>query len=196
MKKKLIYLLPILFLLMQTSCKKCNLKGENVLSFDFDSYDEWLLYSEYAEEDEFYSRIEDGVLKLKTDQKFTDCQRATYYWNDDFSSIKGFEACIHINQLNLPKDVDIHFYFSLGNYEVHANIEKKKSTNTIFKIKADDSGITSNLKGALKGGIGNEFEDDNYTDNFIQIALCPQEDSENSEGEMYIEIDKIEVTIL
>ncbi|MFT4600055.1 MAG: hypothetical protein ACI857_000223 [Arenicella sp.] len=191
--KNIFYL--ILLVLAFGSCTKCNLKGDNVLSSDFDSYGDWELYSEYSATDEFYSRIEDGVLKLKTAQEFTDCQRATHYFNDDFSAINGFQVCIQIKELRLPKKVDIQFYFSLGPYELHADIEKKNSTNTAVIFKVDDKGVSSNLKGALAGGLGNEIESDNYDTNFIQIALCP-EDNEESTGEMYIEIESIEVSVL
>ncbi len=59
----------------------------------------------------------------------------------------------------------------------------------------DDKGVSSNMKGALRGGLGNEVEGDNYDTNFIQIALCP-ENNEESTGELYFEIESIEVSVL
>lgn len=178
-----------------TSCQKCNLKGDSILNESFDAYGEWLLYSEYSATDEFYSRIENGALKLRTNQQFEACQRATYYFQDDFSDISGFQVCIKLNQLILPKDVDVHFYFSLGDYEMHAVIEKKKAKNNLVIFRVDDKGVSSNHRGAIFGKLGNEIEQDNYSTNFVQISLCPESEAEST-GEMYIEIDAIEINIL
>ena len=149
--------------------------------------------TDFSSEDEYYSRIENNVLKLKSNQNVAPCQRATYYFDKDLSTIKGFEACIHINELRLPKNTDVHFYFSLGNYELHATIEKKQTTNTLLQLKVDDKGVSSNLKGAVNGRVGNEIEQNNFSENFIQISLCPKPEEE-SEGELYGEAENIEIT--
>ena len=189
-------LIPLFILsLWFVSCQKCNLKGDTLLNESFDNYGEWLLYSEYSATDEFYSRIEGGVLKLKTDQQFSACQRATLQLNQDLSAIKGFQACIHLKELKLPKKVDVHFYFSLGNYELHAVIEKKNSKNDLVIFRVDDKGVSSNHRGAMFGGLGNKIEKDNYSNNFIQISLCP-DSTQDSTGELYMEIDGIEISTL
>jgi hypothetical protein len=177
------------------SCQKCNLKGDQLLNESFDKYGEWLLYSEYSSTDQYYSRIENGLLILKSDQQFSSCQRATLNFTDDFSSMNGFQVCIEIKQLKLPKKVAAHFYFSLGKYELHAVVEKKNIKNNSLIFRVDDKGVSSNNKGALFGGLGNEIEKDNYSENFIQISLCPNEEVE-SMGELYLEIDGIEITTI
>lgn len=177
------------------SCQKCKLSGDNVLNEEFNEYGNWELYSEYSSEDQFYSRIENGLLQLKSEQGVESCQRATHYFYEDFSQIKGFQVCIDIKELRQPKNVDLHFYIALGKYEMHGTIEKRKTTNTHLVFKVDDKGVKSNLKGALFGNIGNEIEPNNNPADFIQISMCP-EDWEESEGEMYVEIEGIEITIL
>lgn len=177
------------------SCQKCNLKGDELLNENFDTQSDWLLYSEYDSENQIYSRIEDGVLKLKSDQAFESCQRATYNFPQDLSQIKGFQACVKINELRLPKKVDVHFYFSLGNFELHAVIEKKVAKNNLVIFRVDEKGVSSNHKGALFGGIGNEIEVDNFSENFVQISLCPELEEEAT-GELYIEIDVIEIRVI
>lgn len=189
------FLLLILIIGGLISCQKCNLKGDELLSENFDAQGDWALYSEYDPEDQIYSRIEDGVLKLKSDQAFESCQRATYNFNQDLTNIKGFQACFHLNELRLPKKVDVHFYFSLGNYELHAVIEKKNAKNNLVIFRVDEKGVSSNHRGALFGGVENEMEANNFSENFVQISLCP-EPEEESTGELYIEIDAIEITTL
>jgi len=185
----------IVFLIPFFSCQKCNLKGDEILNERFDNYGEWLLYSEYDQDDQIYSRIENGSLKLKSNQSFQSCQRATYYFSQDLSGISGFQVCIDLKELSLPKKLDVHFYFSLGKYEMHATIEKKSVKNNLLILRMDDKGVSSNHKGAIFGGIGNEIENDNFSDNFIQISLCP-EPEEDSEGDLYIEIENIKINTL
>ena len=191
--KYILFLIPMLFLTQ--SCKKCNLKGDSLLVEEFNEYGDWLLYSEYSETDQFYSRIKDGVLKLKSEQGVEGCQRATYYFNQDFSSIKGFQICIDIKELKQPKNVDLHFYVALGKYELHGTIEKRKTTNTRLVFKVDEKGVNSNLRGAVFGHLGDKIEPDNNATDFIQISLCP-EDWEESTGELYLEIERLEITTL
>src|SRR5690606_16952995 len=112
------------------------------------------LYSEYSENDEFYSRFEDGVLKLKTGQGNSKCQRATHYWYQDLSYIKGFQLCLHINHLVLPKGLKLQLYISLGEWELYATVEKRDIKNKTLLIRLDDRGTYCNLKGALNGKIG------------------------------------------
>ena len=192
--KYLCILIPVLVLSF-SSCKKCKLKGENVLTEDFNNYGDWLLYSEYSATDDYYSRIEDGILKLKTDNEHDVCPRATLNLTNNLTNIDGFEVCIHIKKLSLSKSTSLDLYFSLGEFEMHGNIEKSKSSNTFLVFKVDKDGITSNLKGALYGQIGQKTENDNFANNFIQISLCPNE-SDSSRGEMYVEIESIEMTTI
>jgi hypothetical protein len=193
--KTSLFIVFFAFSLSLIGCKKCNLKGDILLSENFDEQGDWLLYSDVSDEVEVYTRIEEGTLKLKSDQKSINCQRATYNFENDFSEIDGFQACIHINELRLPAEVDVHLYFSLGDFELHATISKEDTENKTLKIKAKRKGIQSNLKGALVGNLGMKYEKNLYEENFIQVSLCPEE-WEDSEGELYIEIDKIEITTL
>ncbi|MEO9533650.1 MAG: hypothetical protein ABJG68_01525 [Crocinitomicaceae bacterium] len=192
--KHLFILIPVL-LLCFSSCKKCKLRGDNILTEDFNSYGDWLLYSEYSQQDAYYSRIEDGNLKLKTDNQYDVCPRATLNLTNNLTNIDGFQVCIHIKKLSLLKSTSLDFYFSMGQFEMHVNIEKAKSSNTFLVFKVDKDGITSNLKGALNGQIGQKIENDNFTNNFIQISLCPNK-SDSTNGQMYVEIEGIEMTTL
>lgn len=192
---KAFSVLLLLFAISLHSCQKCKLSGESVLIEEFNEYGNWELYSEYSDQDEFFSRIEDGCLKLKTTQGIQSCQRATYYFYEDFSEIKGFEVCMDIKELIQPKNIDLHFFFALGKYEMHGTIEKRKTTDTHLVFKVNDKGVKSNLKGALFGKLGNKIESNSNPLDFIQISMCP-EDWEESDGEMYVEIERIALTTL
>lgn len=182
------------------SCTKCHLKGNELLNESFDSEGDWYLISDISNVDDIYSRVEDGMLKMKTFQGYN-CNRATYYFDQDFSDIKGFEACIHIKEFYAPKKVNVHFYISLGEYVLHASINQRKTKNTALKLIYNDKGIRSNLKGAMVGFVDQEELKPDTTilaptnPNFIQISLCP-ESWEDSTGELYIAIDGIEIVTL
>jgi len=171
------------------ACTKCDLNGDVVLSDSFDEKGDWLLYGEVVDPNQLVI-VEDGMLKMKTNDT-GNCVRATYYFTNDFSNIKGFKACFHVNEFHTPKYQSAHFYIRIGKYELHATIGKRQSSNTALFLKMDKGGPRSNLRGAVYGNINHE-ELNNFDTSFVQIALCPEE-FESSTGELYLEIDKVEI---
>lgn len=193
MIKKIILHICLSGVLILFSCKKINSSGELIFSEDFNETGEWNLWNDYSEEFETYTRIEDGVLSIKTRQDSEQCNRATYYFTEGvLASYTQFEVFILFNTLDLPKDIVLHMYFAFGGLETHVVIKKPFKNSKLLKLRIKDGKVTSNLKGALNGNLGIKVQDNDFAEDFIQISLCPDADFPGTE-EMYLEIEKIKL---
>lgn len=176
------------------SCKKSEPKGDVILKSDFSSIENWVLYSEYHEDDSLFTRVEDGLLKLKTYSRFSYCQRATHQFSQDFSNIEEIHLAIYFKQLILPENIAFHVYCAIGAHEFRAVIEKQQKSAFTLWMKLKNETLYTNIRGVVLDKTTAKKEKDEETIDFIQLSLCGSGDTGNTEL-IYCEIEKVILTV-
>lgn len=183
-----IHFVFVLTIICLISCKKAEPNGDVLLKSEFTEQENWELYSEFSIEDSLYTRVQDGMLKLKTYTNSEHCQRATHFFTNDFSTLSEIRLAIYFEKLILPENTALHVYCCLGEKEFRAVIEKSESKPFTLWMKLKKGTLTTNLRGVIFDKTTAKKETDLESYNFLQISLCGINSAENPEL-IYAEID-------
>lgn len=193
-KKYQIQLVFVALIIYLMACKKAEPNGDVLLKSDFTEKEDWELYSEFNIDDSLFTRVQDGMLKLKTYTNSEHCQRATHFFTNDFSSLSEVRLAIYFEKLMLPENSALHIYCCLGEKEFRAVIEKSESKPFTLWMKLKKGTLTTNLRGVIFDKSTAKKENDLESYDFLQISLCGIQATENPEL-IYVEIDGLTLSI-